>query len=173
MKALKLPSQEYIRSVFDYNPNTGVFKWKIRTDVPKEWNTRRAGKIAGRVQKNGYISIGINKKHFYAHRLAWIYMTGDCPYDDVDHKDRVKSNNKWENLRLGTRTQNFGNKTISPHNTSGYKGVSLFKRDGTWRSQIQVFGKNIHLGYYKTPEEAHKIYMEAAIKYFGEFARAS
>lgn len=173
MKALTLPSQNYIKSVLDYNLETGVFTWKYRNDVPKEWNTRRAGSIAGRTDKRGYITITIYKRHFYAHRLAWLWMTGECPYDDVDHRDRNPSNNKWSNLRRGSRTQNHGNRAISPKNTSGFKGVSLFKRDGTWRSQIQINGENIHLGYYLTPEKAHEVYMKAAKKYFGEFARSA
>ena len=172
MKAMDLPSAEYIRSILDYSPETGEFRWKVRSDVPKECNTRWAGKITGCPNVKGYILIGINGRLYYAHRLAWLYMTGECPYDDVDHRDVNSSNNKWENLRRGTRTLNHGNRKISSKNTSGLKGASIFRRDGTWRAQIQVKGKNIHLGYYSTPEEAHKVYMEAAKKFFGEFARA-
>lgn len=176
MKKNPYPSQDIIKSVLDYNPETGIFTWKERKVTHYQiicFNKRFAKKEAGCINNKGYVVIGLVGKEYYAHCLAWIYMTGKSPTEDIDHRDLNTSNNKWDNLRIGTRSQNHANKHISPYNTSGYKGVSLFRRDGTWRAQIQVRGENVHLGYYDTPEEAHAVYCKAAKKYFGEYARVA
>ncbi len=165
------PSQEYLRSILDYDPDTGLFVWRIRSDVPKEWNTRRAGKCAGCPDHRGYLFIGVNGCIYYAHRLAWLWMRGECPPDDIDHRDTDKANNKWENLRRGSRSENCANQKASKRNTSGFKGVSLYKKMGTWRAQIMVRRENIHLGYFLTKEAAREAYNKAAKSYFGVFAR--
>lgn len=173
MKFKKIPSQEYLRSILDYDPRTGILRWKQRPDVPAETNKRWAGKITGSPDAYGYLRVNIHDSFYLAHRLIWVWMTGDQIAADIDHRDRDKSNNRWKNLRESSRSQNHANRAIGSKNTSGFKGVSLFRRDDTWRAQIQVNGENIHLGYYRTPEMAHKIYCKAAKKYFGEFARTA
>lgn len=88
----------------------------------------------------------------------------------VDHVDENGLNNQRSNLRKCTRSENARNIKLKANNTSGYKGVSFFRRDGTWKVQIQAGGKNRHVGYFKTKEEAHKAYVEHAKKKHGEFA---
>jgi hypothetical protein len=92
----------------------------------------------------------------------------DC---EVDHIDGNRLHNVKSNLRLCSRLQNGSNQLISSSNSSGYKGVHFFKRDGNWQAYIKVKQKRIHLGYFQTPELAASAYNEAAVKYFGEFAK--
>jgi hypothetical protein len=89
----------------------------------------------------------------------------------VDHIDSNTLNNRRENLRLATYSQNSMNTRISSRNTSGYKGVSVDATGNSWRAQIKAEGEIKYLGLYSTPEEAHEAYKIAAVKYFGEFAR--
>jgi hypothetical protein len=117
--------------------------------------------------------IRVNNVLHYAHRLAYLYMLGEWPTDDIDHANGISSDNRWANLRPATRSQNLANKGKSPFNTSGFKGVSFCKTTDRWRAQIEVRGTPVHIGRYDTPEEAHAAYIEAAREYFGEFARAA
>jgi hypothetical protein len=113
----------------------------------------------------------IDGEKYYAHRLAWFYAYGRWPKEKLDHRDGPRDANKLDNLREANDLQNARNSRIGRNNTSGLKGVSLFKRDGTWRAQITVDSKNIHLGYFETAVEAHAAYRYAAERYHGDFAR--
>jgi hypothetical protein len=120
-------------------------------------------------QKLKYRRIGIFGKLYLEHRLAWLYMTGELPIE-VDHKDGNGVNNKFKNLRSATTPQNRANSRKSVKNTSGFKGVSFYVGRGKWVAEIQFNGKRKRLGYFDTPEEAHKAYCVAADKVHGEFA---
>lgn len=154
---------DYLKSILRYDPDTGNFIW-----VNHFGRRILAGSIAGALNK-GYVEIGINLKKYKAHRLAWFYMTGEWPKHYIDHKDRNKVNNKWENLREATKFQNQWNTKLSKNNRTGFKGVKFSQ--GKYAAGITVAGKGIYLGSRATPEEAHELYKEAALKYFGEFAR--
>jgi len=176
-------TQEYLKSILDYNPDTGIFVWRERPveyfkdgKQTKEhncnaWNAKNSGKQTGSQNSGGYLLIWIKNKIYSAHILAYIYMTGKQPDKDIDHKNGNPSDNRWVNLRLATDSQNQANSKTPRTNTSGFKGVSYIKRDNKYQAQIIVSGKNIYLGYFETPEKAHKTYCEAAEKYYGEFAR--
>lgn len=98
-------------------------------------------------------------------------MTGEWPSADVDHKNRDRRDNRWENLRAATRSQNNANRvTTASH---GFKGATYNKRQGRWAAQTKFKGKPVYLGYYDTPEEAHAAYLAAAERLWGEFARAA
>jgi hypothetical protein len=156
--------QDRVKQVLDYNPDTGEFRWK------KTGKGRDLSRPAGTITKWGYVSIHIDKKKYFAHRLAWLYTYGTMP-DIIDHIDLNGKNNRIENLRAASKTQNEANRKRSANNTSGYKGVYPRGNSGKWFSRIHVSNKMISLGTYDTPELAHKAYTEAAIKYFGDFAR--
>lgn len=161
---------EYVRSILLYNASTGIFTWKARSDVPKKWNTRYAGTLAGRVS-NGYYDISIFKTRYRSHRLAWLYMTGGWPKNEIDHKDLNRSNNSWANLREATRGQNAANCPLRSDNTSGVKGVSWDKKRKKW---VVIFGlknRSINLGRFQNIEDAAYRYATAAREHFGEFAR--
>lgn len=100
-------------------------------------------------------------------------MTGAWPAADIDHKDMVRTNNRWDNLREANDIQNGQNRTVYANNRCGLKGVSWNSRAGKWLAGVTVNKKRIELGFFETPEEAHTVYAAAAIKYFGEFARVS
>lgn len=126
--------------------------------------------------REGYISIFIDGMGHSAHRLAHLYMTGEWPIDVIDHINRVTGDNRWENLRSATRSQNLGNRRLNVNSRGGLKGVTPLGsgRNAKWyQSRIQVGGKRIRIGIFTTPEEAHAAYVDAAKKYFGEFARFS
>lgn len=159
---------EYVRSILDYNQETGVFTWKCRTiDTNKRWE----GKIAGSKASNGYWRILIDYKQYLAHRLAWLYMTGGWPTAEVDHISGIKSENRWSNLRAATRIENGCNRRVGLNNTSGFKGVHFHKSEKKWRAVIYHHKKQIELGHFDTPEEAAYFYSYASEYYHGEFRR--
>jgi hypothetical protein len=163
------PSFKEVKENLAYLPIKGEFWWiKHRHGRIMD---RPAGSVSGK-NKTGYLQIYFNGKPYPATHLAWLLKTGSWPPHQIDHKNLVRSDNRWGNLRLATRSQNFGNQRAYKNNKVGLKGVSLFKPSGRWQAQIQVEGKKISLGHFGTPEEAHTAYVEASKKYFGEFARA-
>jgi len=157
-------TQEQLKQLLHYDPETGVFTWRVdRT------GTAKAGMEAGSVHVRGNVRISVNKRYYRANRLAWLYMTGEWPTVEVDHKDTDQTNNRWANLRLATRGQNACNRKAQKNNTSGFKGVSLYKPTGRWLAQIRIKGQHRHLGYHATPEEAHAAYCKASKELHGEF----
>ena len=173
-RSTNLPTAEEVRAALDYDPFTGVFRWRWRADVLPWINTRCAGKVAGsldrRSRTNIYITIRLNGRLYLAHRLAWVWMTGEWPDGDLDHENTDGTDNRFINLRPATRTQNNGNQRLSRANTTGLKGVSPLP-NGRYQAQIAYQGKNHRLGHFDSPEEAHDAYCYAAVRLFGEFAR--
>jgi hypothetical protein len=159
---------EYIRSILDYDPEMGIFSWKNRSDVPKRWNARYAGRIAGKTDNKKRIVLKINNKSYLASRIAWIFMTDEWPENLIDHRDMNPSNNRWDNLREANDSQNQSNRACPNNNKCGVKGVHAV--GNRYRAMIK---RNIHLGYFETKEEALMAYSEASKKMFGEFARAT
>lgn len=150
---------EQLKQYLHYNPDDGSF-----TRILKDGSTGRI------YRKQNYLTITINDKSHSAHRLAWLYMTGEWPSNFIDHINRDPSDNRWCNLRIASYAENNRNKSIGIDNTSGYKGVNWHKHKNKWRSEIKVNKKAIHLGYYDNKEEAAEAYIQAAKKYHGEFA---
>jgi hypothetical protein len=100
-------------------------------------------------------------------------VTGSLPAQYIDHKDNDPSNNRFDNLREATPTENARNVRTPKRNTSGLKGASWYAPNGKWAAKIRVNGRLLHLGYHATVEQAHAAYVAAAHAYFGEFARAA
>jgi hypothetical protein len=111
MATLTNLTQTQIKNLLDYDPNTGIFTWKI------------GGVEAGIFDEAGYRIIRINRQRYKAHRLAWLYMTGIWPIHDIDHINNQKGDNIWSNLRAATRSENICNTKIIKTNTSGYKNI--------------------------------------------------
>lgn len=165
-----LLTQGRLRSLLFYDPETGVFTWrKNRARVS-------AGTIAGSLMPEGYLRITVGGHRFMAHQLAWLYMTGEYVARDIDHRDTNRANNRWENLRRATRSQNNMNARLRSDNSTGFKGVTIKKgkRSKPYCAQVGVPGKGRpqHIGYFHTAEDAHSAYVSAAKIQFGEFARA-
>ena len=154
-------SHDYVLSAFDYQDGNLIRKTGRLGEV---------GQIAGCLHKGtGYIHVKIKAKAFKAHRLVFLYHYGYLP-EFVDHIDGDKTNNRIENLRLATRSQNGSNRPKQKDNTSGYKGVSWSKQYKKWVAQIMKNNKLIYLGLFATPELASQAYNAAAEKLQGEFA---
>jgi hypothetical protein len=115
--------------------------------------------------------IGIDGKHYLAHRLAWLYVHGLWPAIEVDHWDRNRKNNRMGNLREATRSENMRNVGKTVANKSGAKGVSWSQERKKWVASIQHNKRTIALGRYETIEAAKAAYDAAALKLHGEFAR--
>lgn len=163
----------YLRSILRYETETGFFWWLHRDDVGAQWNTKFAGKRAGKKTKNEPNRIGINGRRYKTCRLAWLYMTGEWPKDLVDHEDRDFTNDRWVNLRASTSSQNNANQTARVDNKLGVKGVHWRDDLRKYAAGICVRGKQIHLGYFVCPDEAYAAYMTAAKQHFKEFARSA
>lgn len=167
------PSAEYVRSILDYDPETGIFRWRFRATHPPKWNGKWAGKIAGtlKIEKSGYkrTRIAIDKAIYSAHILAWVYVTGVWPELEIDHKDGDSLNNKFINLIQATRQQNSCNRGKPANNTSGYKGVSWHSKRRCWQAYIMLNFKHIYIGSFKTKEEAYKAYCERGRLLHGQF----
>jgi hypothetical protein len=120
----------------------------------------------------GYLHVSINRMFVRVHRIVFAMHYGLEPVA-IDHVNRNKQDNRPENLRPATQSENAGNTWGFAHNTSGIKGVSRNTRSGMWHAQIKINGKQTYLGRYATKEQAQVAYNEAATKHFGEFARCS
>ena len=136
-------TQEQLKEVLNYNPETGDFTWKVRTS-----NRIQAGGIAGHLNVRGYITVRIGGKNYQAHRLAWLCMFGDFPKDEIDHINHVKNDNRIANLREATRQENNKNHSMNKRNTSGVVGVTRDRWDKKWQSNITVDGKLLYLGCF-------------------------
>lgn len=163
-------SKKMLKLRVDYSPETGNFIWKPRKKNPL-WTGKWAGKVAGRVNCHGYIAFPIDGRMYTGHRLAWLYMTGEWPQKEIDHINGIRSDNRWENLRLASKSQNKQNVKLSSRNTSGFKGVSWSRQNKKWIAQIAANGCKIHLGGFDTKELAYEAYCLAAGKLHGEFAK--
>ena len=143
-----------LRELLDYCPDTGVFTWKIRISNVK------VGDVAGCLEKDGYLRIQIDSRLHFTHRLAWFYVTGEWPPDQIDHINGIRDDNRIANLRAATRSENGQNRRKpQANNTTGYLGVTRHR--GKFLAKIRLDGKRKHLGLFTTPEEAHVAYLEA------------
>jgi hypothetical protein len=151
-----LPSLELVNALVSYDPETGIFTRKI------DYMRYPAGSRAGTVTKRGYRTITFKEKKVPEHRLAFFIMTGQWP-EEVDHKDRDKANNRWNNLREVTRTENVHNTADRP-GVTGYPGVRITKQ-GKFQARICSGQTSINLGTYETPEEAYEVYLKEKALY--------
>lgn len=157
----------YFEKYLIYEPETGLLIWKVTL-----CNTAIAGNVAGTRSKKGYIQVQINKKRYYAHNIAWIMSGGEIPSGyEVDHIDLDKANNKLENLRLSTKSQNQRNRGIHKNNRTGVKGVSFCKQTGLYKARVMLYHKEYFCGRFKTVEEAKEAVIKKRIELHGEFAR--
>jgi len=157
MKQITSTSHARLHELFIYDPETGVWTWRIRHC------TARPGAIAGCSRPDGYRVIGIDGSQYLAHRLAVVYMTGEWPLNEVDHIDGDPSNGKWDNLRCVDRTTNSQNqrRPKGKRQPDAMLGASFDKRRGVWRARIIIHKIEHFIGYFASPAEAHAAYLEA------------
>ena len=145
-------TQDRLKELFSYDAETGHLIWK------KTGKGRPKSLLAGTEAPNGYIVINVDYKRYMAHRLVWLYHSGVLPEKDIDHINNNRADNRIENLREATRSENMQNeKKARSTNKNGLLGVS--KNNGRWRAQIELNYKRTHIGYFDTPEEAHAAYL--------------
>ena len=146
---------ERLREVLHYSPETGVFTRLVRTS-----RSVKVGDVAGTVDASGYIRIRVDGVLYLAHRIAFLWMTGEWPQQLVDHINGVRDDNRWSNLRPATNAENQQNqRRAQSSNKLGLLGVTpVGKR---FVAQIKVDWRQIHLGTFDTPEQAHDAYIAA------------
>lgn len=146
-----------LREVVSYDADTGAFRWSGTKRVGV-----RNGDRAGNAHPNGYRRIMIDRNYYLEHRLAWFYVFGEWPRQQIDHIDRCRSNNRLGNLRDVSRS-------INQQNASPFRGVTWHKRCKRWRAAIKVNGKGKELGLHATKEAAHQAYINAKMQFHKGF----
>lgn len=160
-------SQEELKELFHYDPESGIFTRRV------DRGNRKAGEVAGCIGSSGYYRISIDNKSYLAHRLAWLYVYGRFPDGLLDHWNTNKLDNRIKNLRDCTHSTNHQNQHCKSNNILKCKGVSYYpdRPKTPYLARIKVNGAQKNLGRFATQEAAKAAYDKAALEGFGEFAR--
>lgn len=161
LKRYQMLTQDYLKEYFSYDPNTGHFIIEKLTSLFSR--SVHVGDVAGSKYKDGYINLKINNQRYKAHRLAWLYVHGKFPDNEIDHINGIKDDNRIDNLRDVTKSMNIQNqnKAHKSNKTSGLLGVWFDKDSGRFITKISLNGKQKNLGRFDTKEEAHEVYLTA------------
>lgn len=163
-------TRERLKELLSYEPDTGHLRWRVRRN--SFGGKISPGSIAG-TPKDGYLQIGIDGRHYRAHRLIWLMMTGAMPSagTEIDHRNGDRADNRWRNLRLVDRSKNNMNAGLRGNNKSGVTGVSRRADTGKWHARITVEGRIILLGNFIEKSAAIAARQSAEAMYFGEYRR--
>ena len=154
----------FIKEHLLYNKNTGIFYWNVnRQKIQK-------GSIAGGLSSEGYIQIRVLGKKMSAHRMAWLLHYGTLP-NNIDHINGIKTDNRIENLREATQSENMRNYAHNTKNTSDYKNVVWNKKAFKWQVGLRVEGKKKHIGLFNSINEAVEAAQSARQQFHGAFAK--
>lgn len=159
-------SVNVLRRTIRYIPETGEFFWL------EHRRGLTAGTPAGYAPEKGYRLIVINGQGYMGHRVAWAIVTGSWPTYQIDHRNGCPSDNRWDNLREATSSQQRANSRRTKNAKSPYRGVAFSqdaRRKKPWAATLELKGKTVYLGRYETPEEASAAYQAGVKKHFGEF----
>ncbi len=156
-------SQEQLKSIMHYDPDTGLFTWLIS---PK-FGVKVGDEVGTHLE--GYRVTRFKGTPYKLHRLAWLYVYGEMPDVFIDHINGIRDDNRIVNIRLATHTQNLRNSGNRKNNTLGFKGVCFDKRSKKYGAYLQVNGKQKWLGTFCTVQEAASTRSEAAKQHHGEF----
>jgi hypothetical protein len=153
--------QETVKKLFYYDAETGMLIWRNgnKRNV-KPWQEAKA------LNGLGYYSVKIQNKSYPVHRIIWLYVHGIFPDQDIDHKNRIRNDNRLCNLRSVSRTDNCQNISLPRHNKSGHIGVSWIKRHEAWTVYVKVNKKNKWLGCYKNLDDAVAARKAGEAKYY-------
>jgi len=157
-------TQAQLKELLDYDPETGVFRWKVAK------GTKRKLSIAGTPTTSGHIHIAIDRKKYFAHRLVFLYMYGSLPTDCTDHINGIGSDNRLANLRLATRAENSRNCRKPKNNKSGVKGVYWNKKDRKWRAAFKINNREFHIGSFDSLIDAENAIKISRDEAHGEFS---
>lgn len=155
-----------IREYLLYDAKTGDLRWA------KSSGRVRAGALVGNPHCGGYIELSCRKYKMLAHQAAWVIMTGEWPTCQIDHKNRIKNDNRWDNLRIATPSQNAANSLARRGNKTGYKGVVKLP-SGNFGAYIRLRGRKKYVGTFITARDAHEAYCSAAREQWADYARGA
>jgi len=166
----------FLKESVDYDPDTGIFHWKKERPLNhffselycKAWSSRFGGKEL-KAGDQGYVYVQLNyhgrKKRVRAHRLAWAFVHGTWPENQIDHINGDRADNRIVNLRVVTNAENGRNRKLSKNNSSGYNGIYKTKRNNSWHVEIHYNKRRIFLGQFEKLEDAVRARKEANLKY--------
>lgn len=163
--------QQLAIALFDYDPETGSLTWRLSTNSFKKGE--EAGSVSGAHGYTDYRNVVVFGDRYKAHRLIWLMRTGSWPSGHIDHMDGNGLNNKWDNLREATPSQNAMNQKVRSDSASGCKGISYDKRRDMWYAYIDIDGSRVHLGRHENKDEAVAVRLAAEKRYHGEYARSA
>lgn len=159
-------TQERLKELFDYNPETGLFIRKVRLG-----GRASVGKVVGSLTEKGYLKVYIEGKNYFLHRLAFLFMTGCSPKYEIDHINNNRSDNSWKNLREVLPYENALNRLTYKDSRSGMKGVTWNEKYQYWQARITVNGVCKSLGCYKEKQDAITVMLTARLELHGLFAK--
>jgi hypothetical protein len=148
-------TQERLKELLDYDQETGIFVWK------EPITNISVGVVAGTLNDQGYLIIGLDNERYRAHRLAWFYVYGKWPDNQIDHRDHNRSNNRIKNLRDFTHSENNQNQICAQDKNKSTKLLGAYPNGSGFMARIQVNGKDKYLGTFRSPEAAHAAYILA------------
>jgi hypothetical protein len=154
MAAKPLPPVEYLRQRLRYEPETGKLYWREHPNMPTHWNTRYAGTEAFTANFKGYRHGTFDYGRYLAHRVAWALHHGHWPDNTLDHVNHDPADNRIENLRQVSQSDNMKNMKRHRNNTSGTTGVFWHSRRRKWLVNIRAHGRTLHLGYFADKQDA-------------------
>lgn len=153
------PTAAEVRELLNYDPETGIFTRRVATGGRYG---AAVGSVAGTLGDTGYLMISLRSKQYRAHRLAWLYMTGEWPANEIDHLNGIRTDNRFQNLRDVTAQVNQQNRRAANKSSStGLLGASWSKREGAYVARIWIDGRYCSLGHFQTAEAAHRAYLQA------------
>lgn len=155
-----------LRDILEYSPRTGTWTWRVGMGM-----RAKKGTVAGSKTDQGYLRIKIRGRPYLAHRLAWEYVTGTAPIEQIDHKNGDRADNRWANLRIATQSQNAANSSRQAR-TATPKGVQR-RPNGKYAVRVGASGRLHYVGTFTCIDAAVAAYESAARKYHGDFARVS
>lgn len=160
-----LLTQAEVRRLFDYDPSTGLLSWRVRT------STRvKVGDIVKCQHPKGYTQVGVHGHRCLVHHIVWLWVHGEAPSCDIDHINRDRADNRIDNLRCVSRTENLLN---SRHkNSSGFPGVHK-TACGKYNAGIHFKRKRVHIGNFETAENAFLAYCDAHVRLYGQMSKFS
>lgn len=159
-------TQVRLKELLDYDPETGLFRWRIKR------SQKNVGSIAGCINVAGYRQISLDNVLYRGARLAWLYVYGCWPTNEVDHINCDRADDKFSNLRDVTGSQNKKNVPRKSNNKTGFKGVCRHSQaTDKFMAQITVNWKPIYLGLFDSPEKAYAAYCKASERLHGKFGR--
>lgn len=157
-------TQDFLKKVLHYNPETGIWTWIV------DYSSRaKKGESPGWKNDAGYICFSVKGKKYRSHQLAFLYMEGALPKGQIDHINRIRDDNRWCNLRPATQTEQNANCKVRKNNTSGYRGIYWREDRGYYVAQIVLGGQHTYIGSFPLLKDAVEAYNAKSLELFGDF----